>query len=357
MKVDDGRARPRRTAVTLHDVAHEAGVSLATASRVLNGSHRTVAEAYRERVQAVATRLGYTANASAQATVRGTSAVIALLVADIADPYFGQIASGVARAADDAGLIVTIGITGRDPDREVRLVRALRGQRPRGVILASSRTSDTVPTALRQELDAIASAGGRVVALGRGVDDVRTVLIDNVAGSRAVAAALAHRGYRAAVILAAHAGMRTSDERVEGFTAGFVEAGGHRPRVHRGGFTRESGERLMQQALRDGIAPGTVVFGVNDVVAIGALAAIRAAGRTVGVDIAVAGFDDIPTSRDVTPTLTTVQVPLEAVGHTALRAAVDTEWTFDPSALALTVRLRDSTPDIAAVLRAPARRA
>ena len=115
-------------------------MSLATASRVLNGSTRKVAESYRERVEAAAAKLGYTANLSAQATARGTSAIVALLVADIADPYFGQIASGVARGADEAGLVVTIAITERDPQREVRLVRALRGQRPRGLILAASRT-------------------------------------------------------------------------------------------------------------------------------------------------------------------------------------------------------------------------
>lgn len=94
---------PPRGAATLHDVAREAGVSLATASRVLNGSTRKVADSYRERVEAAAERLGYTANLSAQATARGTSAIVALLVADIADPYFGQLASGVAAAPTRPG--------------------------------------------------------------------------------------------------------------------------------------------------------------------------------------------------------------------------------------------------------------
>ncbi|GAA1925079.1 LacI family DNA-binding transcriptional regulator [Microbacterium aoyamense] len=342
--VDAGRDRPRGVAATLHDVASEAGVSLATASRVLNGSTRKVAESYRERVEAAAARLGYSANLSAQATAKGTSGTIALLVADIADPYFGQIASGVARAADEAGLIVTIAITERDPDREVRLVRALRGQRPRGLILAASRTTAGTSTELQRELDAVAASGGRIVALGRGVDDVRTVIIDNRAGARALAAALTGLGYRKAVILAAYAGMRTSDDRVEGFTDGFVAGGGEPPRVYRGGFTRDSGERLMDAALTDGLESGTLVFGVNDVVAIGALAAIRGAGREVGADIALAGFDDIPTGRDVTPALTTVRVPLEMVGQETLRAAVDEDWTIDPAALELSIELRDSTP-------------
>lgn len=344
MTLDGVRDRPRGQAATLHDVAREAGVSLATASRVLNGSERKVAESYRERVEAAAARLGYSANLSAQATAKGTSAIIALLVADIADPYFGQIAAGVARGADEAGLVMTIAITDRDPQREVKLVRALRGQRPRGLILAASRSTDAPTTELQQELDALSSAGGRVVVLGPGGGDARTVVIDNHGGARALATAIAGRGYRRAIILGALEGVRTSDDRLAGFTEGFTAAGGDAPRIYRGPLTRESGVRMMLDAIADGVEPGTVVFGVTDVIAIGALTGIRAAARTPGSDIAVAGFDDIPTGRDVTPGLTTVRVPLEEVGYQTLRAAVDADWQPDAGALALSIELRDSTP-------------
>lgn len=332
----------RAGAVTLHDVAREAGVSLATASRARNGSTRKVADSYRERVQAAAARLGYTANLSAQATARGTSAIIALLVADIADPYFGEIASGVARGADEEGLVVTVAITERDPAREVRLVRALRGQRPRGLILAASRASKDIAPDLSAELDQFAAAGGRVVALGTGSEVVRGVAIDNRGGAAELGAALAARGYRTAVVLAAAEGVVTSDDRVAGFADGFGAGGGEIGAVLRGGFTRESGHDLMAQALAAGVAPGTVVFGISDVVAIGALSALREAGRSVGDDVALAGFDDIPTGRDVTPALTTVRIPLEEVGYQALHAATDAEW--EPAALRLEVLLRDSTP-------------
>ena len=341
--VESSPAR-RATAPTLHDVASAAGVSLATASRVLNGSARKVAESYREKVEAAAAELGYSANLSAQATAKGTSAIIALLVADIADPYFGQLASGVARGADEAGLIVTIAITERDAVRETRLVRALRGQRPRGLILAASRSTDTAGPGLQQELDALSAAGGRVVALGPGVGDVRTVFIDNVGGSRALGEALAGHGYRTAVILGAQEGVRTSDDRIEGFTAGFAAGGGSVERVYRGAFTRDAGERIMSEALADGIEPGTLVFAISDVVAIGALTAIRAAGREVGSDIGIAGFDDIPTSRDVTPALTTVRVPLDDIGYETLRAAVEDAWEQSADSIRLDVLLRASTP-------------
>src|SRR5688572_29465132 len=203
-----------RGAATLHDVAREAGVSLATASRVLNGSTRKVAESYRARVEAAAAHLGYTANLSAQATARGTSAIVALLVADIADPYFGQIASGVARGADEAGLVVTIAITERDPQREVRLVRALRGQRPRGLILAASRMTPDIDPELRKELELVSAVGGRAVAMGIEDDEVRSVILDNRGGAEALGRALAQRGYRNAVVLAAAEGMLTSDSRL-----------------------------------------------------------------------------------------------------------------------------------------------
>ncbi|WP_405374078.1 MULTISPECIES: LacI family DNA-binding transcriptional regulator [unclassified Microbacterium] len=331
-------------AVTLDDVAREAGVSLATASRALNGSTRKVADSYRQRVEAAANRLGYTANLSAQATARGTSAILALLVADIADPYFGLIASGVARGADEAGLVVTVAITERDPAREVRLVRALRGQRPRGLILAASRNAADSDVELARELEQLAATGGRVVSLGAGVAGARSVTIDNRSGADQLARALVGRGYRTAVVLAAAEGTVTSDSRVAGFTEGFVAAGGAEPRVYRGGFTREAGQAAMAAALADGVEPGTVVFGVSDVVAIGALSALRDAGRTPGDDVAVAGFDDIPTGRDVTPALTTVRIPLEDVGLEAFRAATQPEWEPDKAALRLEVLLRESTP-------------
>ncbi|MBD3940584.1 LacI family DNA-binding transcriptional regulator [Microbacterium sp. NEAU-LLC] len=335
---------PARGAATLHDVAREAGVSLATASRVLNGSTRKVADSYRERVEAAAEKLGYTANLSAQATARGTAAIVALLVADIADPYFGQLAAGVARGADEAGLVVTIAITERDPQREVRLVRALRGQRPRGLILAASRTEGTDAAGLDAELQAFTNMGGRVAVVGPGGGSARHVALDNRGGAAALGAELARLGYREAVVVAASEGIRTSDDRVAGFTQGFASGGGSVREVRRGGFTRDAGYETAQQLLADGLPEGTVVFGISDVVAIGVMSAIRDAGRQVGADIAVAGFDDIATGRDIRPGLTTVHVPLEELGYRALHAATDPEWDATEPPLPLEVVVRGSTP-------------
>ncbi|MBE7953185.1 LacI family DNA-binding transcriptional regulator [Microbacterium oxydans] len=332
----------RGPAPTLHDVAREAGVSLATASRVLNGSERKVAESFRERVESAAGKLGYTANVSAQSIAKGTSPVIALLVADIADPYFGQIASGVARGADEEGLVVTIAITERDQAREARIVRALRGQRPRGLILAASRTQEATEAETAHELAEFVRQGGRVVAFGPDGEGERHIEIDNRSGAEALGRLMADRGYRRAIVLGAADGVRTSDDRLVGFRAGFEQAGGVVESVHRGDFRRESGAAGMRAALDRGVEAGTLVFAISDVVALGAMSAIRDAGREIGTDIAVCGFDDVPASSDVSPALTTVRVPLSDVGYQAFRATVDVEWVQAP--LPLEVIVRASTP-------------
>jgi LacI family transcriptional regulator len=152
---------------TLLDVATAAGVSLATASRALNGSSRTVNGDYRDRVFTAAAQLGYTPNLSAQAVATGSTRTVALLVSDIADPSDAFLASGVIDAAADAGLTVTVTVTAGDPDRELALVRSLRGQRPRILILAGPPSpEDADGTPLTAELRSFETGGGRVVVLG-----------------------------------------------------------------------------------------------------------------------------------------------------------------------------------------------
>lgn len=335
-----------RAAVTLHDVAREAGVSLATASRSLNGSARKVADEYRQRVIAAAERLNYTPNLSAQAVARGTSRTVALLVADIADPYFSTIASGVAEAAETAELLVTMAATERDPARELELVRTMRGQRPRVMILAGSRRADDpLAPALRAELDAFEQTGGRVVIISTNDLDFRTVLLDNAAGARDLAVALAERGYRDVAVLAAPEGLLTSEDRLRGFSEGLASRGVSLDplAVERTAFTRDGGYEGMQRLLASGRAID-LVFAVNDVMAVGALAAVRDAGLTPGVDVALAGFDDIPTVRDVTPPLTTVAIDLVEVGRRALAMALDEPAPGSDAPVATRVVLRASTP-------------
>jgi LacI family transcriptional regulator len=338
-------------AATLEEVARAAGVSLATASRVLNGSTRKVNPAFRERVRAAAAALDYSPNLSAQAIARGGSSTVALVVADISDPYFASIASGVMRAAEGRGLIVTIGSTERRPVREVALVRALRGQRPRCVILVGSRWAEPgSDSELLDELEAFERVGGRVTMVSQAQLPFRTLDIRNREGAAALAEQLIKHGYRSAAILTGPPGLLTARERTTGFAEAFAAAG--HPIDERwlvpGDFTRDGGFLGAAELRRRGLGEIELIFAVNDVMAVGAMAYLRSAGARLPEDVAVAGFDDISTLRDVTPALTTVALPLEFIGRRALELALDDDLDNDTRMpIHGTPVLRESTPMLA----------
>jgi LacI family transcriptional regulator len=343
----------RSTSVTLHDVAREAGVSLATASRALNGSARTVNEAYRERVLAAAVKLNYTTNLSAQAVAKGSTTSVALLVADIADPYFSSIAAGVIKGSEDAGLIVTMSVTERSAERELSLVRALRGQRPRVIILAGSRNADaTHQAALREELEAFEEGGGRVVFVSQHELPFDTVRIDNYGGARALADSLVRLGYTRFAAITGETALLTAGDRIAGFTDGLAEHGLTLApdRIVRAAFTRDGGYDGAVALADRGLDGVELIFAVNDVMAIGAMSGLRSRGIEPGRDIAIAGFDDIQAVRDVTPALTTVSIPLFEVGESALAVALRPRETGNERDLsvATAVVLRASTPGAAA---------
>lgn len=335
-------------AVTLEDVAQAAGVSLATASRALNGSSRKVNPAYRDRVLAAARTLNYSPNLAAQAVAKGGTSTVALVVADISDPYFSNIASGVMRAAEERGLIVTVGSTERRAGRELTMVRTLRGQRPRSIILVGSRSSlDGVDGELEEELRAYERSGGRVTMISQPRLPFRTVEIRNREGAAALAAQLIEQGYRAAAVLTGPADLITPQDRAEGFADTFAEHGHPiRERWLVGGeFTRDGGFLGAAELQRRGLAEVEVIFAVNDIMAVGAMAYLRSTGVRLPQDIAVAGFDDISSLRDITPALTTVSMPLEQIGRRAIDLAFDADSDQDTTVTIDGVPvLRESTP-------------
>lgn len=360
--------------VTLSQVAREAGVSLATASRAINGSAtRSVRADLRERVLETARRLDYSPDPSAQAMARGRTSALGLVVHDIADPYFSTIAAGVARAAEREGLIVTLSSTEHSPERELAFVELARRQRSRAIILAGSRgvPPEDLPgpppaediarlesraKTLESALAAFRDAGGGVATIGQQVGDLPVVEIDNAGGADALARALHGHGYRRFGVLTGPPGLRTAADRTKGFLDALRALGCpalDRDVVH-GNFTRDGGYDAMTRLLSrttsaEARAAGNtphVVFAVNDVMAVGAMAAVRDAGLSVPHDVAVAGFDDIHTLRDVTPGLTTVRIPLDEISEAATALALGRK-DETPAPVRGEVVLRDSTPGTA----------
>ncbi|MFK4639470.1 LacI family DNA-binding transcriptional regulator [Paenarthrobacter histidinolovorans] len=326
------------TMSTLAEVAHIAGVSSATASRVLNGSFRTPGEDISARVQRAAESIGYVPNAQAQALATSTSGLVGLIVHDIAAPYFSTIACGVQAAARDEGKIVLLATTDGTPDSEREAVAAFVGRRADAIVVAGSRTIGVkaahANAELAKDLDRYCNNGGRVGVIGHPIigatatSGYHLVEVPNETLATELAQELALEGPRNFVIMAGPDGLLTSDDRVRGFQRGLAAAGLPRADVVRASFNRaggySTGLRLASglrpdTARRDG-APLTVLA-ANDMMAIGAVAALRSAGPLIPQP-RVAGFDDIELLRDFPPGLSTVRLPLAEIGRLAIAEAL-----------------------------------
>ncbi|MDR0849744.1 MAG: LacI family transcriptional regulator [Propionibacteriaceae bacterium] len=328
---------------TLSDVARLAGVSLSTASRALNGSRdRVVKPELARRVLDASRQLNYSPNAAAQAMARGHSNSIGLIVHDIRDPFFSSIAAGVMRSASERGYVVTLATTFHHRDALLPLIDTMRQQRAEALILAGSLWDD--PAYLTHLSAALAdfrsTTSAHISLISQSKLGFNSVTVKNRLGAQRLASALWERGFTTAAILSGQEQHITSAKRVQGFLRGF---GGEIVAQVPSEFTREGGYQAMKIALSLRPMP-QLVFAVNDVMAVGALAAAREAGVRIPQDMAVAGFDDIPTLSDVTPPLTTVRVPMEVLGEHAVELAL-MDPTPQPQVLSVSTELifREST--------------
>jgi LacI family transcriptional regulator len=315
-----GKAHPGG-APTLQQVADEAGVSLATASRVLNGSTRIVNPELSDHVRAVATRLRYVSHGPAQALARATTSLVGLLVHDVNDPYFSAIAAGAMRVARANDLLVMVASTHREAALEADYVARLGAQRARAILLAGSPPTDPdAAEELAENLRTYLGSGGRVVSIGDQGPDIDAVLPANAQGAHDAALHLTALGHERIGVITGPAGLVAVADRLEGFRRGLIEGGeafGSAPCIE-ADFTRDGGYAAAQRLLET--RPDlTAIFALNDVMAIGALAALRDAGRRVPEDVSVIGYDDLSIAADVTPALTTVRLELETMGEQAMR--------------------------------------
>jgi LacI family transcriptional regulator len=336
-------------AVTLQDVAERAGVSQATASRVLNGSSRIPGEGVADRVRTAARELSYVPNAQAQALARASTGLLGLIVHDIADPYFSSISRGVQAAARTAHKQVLLASTDRDFDVEREAVSTFISHRADAIVLAGSRQSGDLDRDLEAEFGAYRANGGRVVVIGQPLAFGSAVEPENSFAAGQLADALVAAGHTQFAVIGGPGNIRTSVDRRNGFVEALGRCG-LTPLVEvSGDFTRDGGysaARRLAAALQltpdDGAEP-VCAFAVTDVMAIGAIAAWRELDLSVPQHVCVAGFDDIPTLRDHTPSLTTVALPLEDIGAQAVELALRTDAEGLRVRVPGQVLLRDST--------------
>lgn len=337
-------ARPAgRTAPTLESVAALAGVSRATAGRVLAGSPSVGAQA-REAVLRAAAELSYVTNRAARSLMTRRSDSIAFVVGEseerfFADPHFALVLRGAhaALAGHDVQLVFSILASAADRDRFERFAR---GGHLDGVILLSLHGDDPLPQRLL-------SAGVPVVLLGRPfspVPGLGYVDADNVGGARAAVDLLVDRGRtRLATITGPH-DMTAAQDRRRGFEERVAEHGLASHGAVDGDFSLDGGRRAMRELLAT--APELdAVFVANDLMALGALQELAAAGRSVPGDVAVVGFDDSPLAASAHPALTTVRQPIVAMGEALaarLLQAIEDGSEREPVVMDTEVVVRDS---------------
>ncbi|WP_449372888.1 LacI family DNA-binding transcriptional regulator [Arthrobacter psychrolactophilus] len=306
------------------------------------------------------------ANAQAQALARSTTGLMGLVVHDIADPYFSAIAHGVQQAALESRHQVLLAGTdltddGETPgDAELAAVNAFISYRTDAIILAASRLIEEDPRLIKA-LSQYINNGGRVVTLGASsIPEAHVVTIANHDGAAELVGTLLGQGLKRFVILAGPHERNTARVRVEGFLTRLRQDELEPIAVVHGSFNSQGGFDSTLEFLdslgpigaeeatpltADGDSP-LCFLAANDVMALGAMTALRSRGLRIPEDAQVAGFDDIPTLRDHFPGLTTYRLPLEEIGRIAAQLAL-TRVAQAPQDVTGSVVLRESAGHLA----------
>jgi len=291
--------------VTIRDVAAAARVSVATVSRALSSPH-LVNQVTRERVLAVATELGYRPSPAARSLITGRTANIGIVVPDLGNPFFTGVLKSVQARAREAGYAVLVGDSDEDPAAEEELVRMMAKQVD-GVLLCSPGIKDGLITTLAENQP--------LTLLNRRIRGIGATLMDSAGGMRQIVGHLADLGHERCAYLNGPRNSWSNRERRRGLRAAarqrnveIVELGPFPPRYDGG----------VQAADLAVAADVTAILAYNDVMALGVLARLRDLGIDVPGRLSVTGFDDLVFAAVCAPPLTTVAMPVQQAGRSAV---------------------------------------
>jgi DNA-binding LacI/PurR family transcriptional regulator len=306
-----GRRASRR--VSIKDIARKAGVSHSTVSRALRGSP-LVNPRTAERIRRLAARMGYVPNAAARSLATARTGIVGLVITTLADPFLAEIVRGVEEVALEAGYRLFLATSNADPERELAAVRALAESRVEGVIVASSRVGELY-------LPHLEALGVPIVLINNQREEpfIYSVASDSYQGAVQAISYLVELGHTRIAYIAGPPTARSNRERLAGYREAMARAGLPLDPawIAEGNGRPEGGEWGMRRLLEAPRRP-TAVFCYNDMTAIGALRAARAAGLRVPDDLSIIGFDDILFAAYTEPPLTTVAQPKYEMGRTAM---------------------------------------
>ena len=301
----------RGRAPTIDDVARAAEVSISTVSRVLRGVP-DVRDETRQHVQQVIAELGYRPSPIARALVSGQTRLLALLVADIANPFYPQLAKSLEDEAKRFDYSIVICSTGDRPSETRRYLERLCHQGVDGIIHASVGRDEQVLLDELHDNRRVVFTNRRPVSA-----DVSLVVSDNRDGAVQLTRHLLELGHRRIGLVGGPDFATNATERLEGFRSAMDEVASAEPLVVKGDFSTESGKAALREWLADD--PPTAVIAINDAVALGALEYLIERGIRVPEDIALAGFDGVQLAASPALSLTTVDQHIDKMARRAVR--------------------------------------
>ncbi len=297
----------------IKEVARQASVSIATVSRVLNDSD-AVTSGTKEKVLAVINELDYKPNAIGRALVTQRTNLLGVILPDVHSEFFSELIRGIDKAARDHHYHIIVSSTHSDKKEIASMLAVMQGGRVDGLIIMSPHL-DTGEVAKHF------SSNSKLIFINSYINgsNYDSVVIDNFGGAYQMVKHLIGHGHTKIAILKGEENNYDAQERYRGFQQALKEHGISRsPDFElQGDFTEESGYEMMMKVLRLKSKP-TAVFGANDSMALGALRALHEKDIIVPGEIALAGFDDVPSARYVLPSLTSVHVPIYEMGTIAV---------------------------------------
>ncbi|WP_435105416.1 LacI family DNA-binding transcriptional regulator [Arhodomonas sp. AD133] len=307
----------QRDGATISQVAAHAGVSAATVSRVFTGSAR-VSDVTRETVLAAARELGYRPSAIARSLARQQGIGIGMVVGDIGAPYYAPVMQSAERTLRDCGQMLVVASGYNRRKGELWAIDFLLEQRCAALIIHAGGLSNDELVALSRREVPIVVMNRRVPGL-----DGRCLWVDHYTAGTLVADYLVDHGHRALATITGPLAINDAADRHAGFRD---RAGEHGvtladSAIRHGDYSLESGTAAMRELLRDGMS-WTAVFCGNDNMAVGAIEALTQAGYRVPEDVSVIGYDNTRLAALYRPRLTTVDIPIAAIGHAAAHTAL-----------------------------------
>ncbi|MEW5798084.1 MAG: LacI family DNA-binding transcriptional regulator [Bacteroidota bacterium] len=299
------------------DVAKKAGVSIATVSRVINGSEKVKSET-REKILAVIEELKYVPNPAARGLIMRKTEAIGLLLPDLHGEFFSEVIRGADEAVQAQGYHLIVSSSHNDSKEIEAALRFMRGRVDAIIVMSPQVDSEILLANLPKSVP--------VVLLNCRTSNPHydTIMTDGFGGAKEMTNYLLDLGHKRIAVLTGGENNIESQERLRGYRNAFAERDltPNRSLEFRGSFTEVSGYEATREILLLKDRP-TAIFAFNDSMAIGAIKAIREEGLKIPTDISVCGFDDIPVAKFLSPSLTSVCVPIHDLGVMAVNRVFD----------------------------------